>query len=266
MTDFKVYKLREQLYQIQNDVDNCCTLVIGEKKALLFDTMSGYGNLRACVEELTSLPVTVVNSHGHFDHVGGNFQFEDIYLNDADLPLLDIMEAYLDMVSENIGRDLSQTRASYPQREGIHELSEGMSFDLGGVTAEAVALPGHTAGCIGLLLREWRILLVGDALSPQMCLFFPESLGLEVYQETLKKVMKMDFDHWIQGHFPRLFPRALILKLIECTNLPGKKRGFEYINTNIPEYHGLMYILEFRNRDAGGIVCLIGKEEPNAFA
>lgn len=264
--NFKVFQLKENLYQIQNDVDNCCTLVIGEKKALLFDTMCGLGDLRGLVESLTSLPVIVVNSHGHFDHMGGNRQFEEVYLNAEEWSIVENTRDYLEMISQNMGRDLSETRPSYYMMERIRTIEEGMTFDLGGVTAEAIALPGHTPGCIGLLLKELRTLLVGDALSPQMCLFFPESLELEVYQNTLQKVMGLDFDCWIQGHFPRLFSRELILKLIECTALPGKKRGFEYINTNIPEYHGLMYILEFRNDDAGGIVCLIGKEERHAFA
>lgn len=261
--NFKVFQLKKNLYQIQNEVDNCCTLVIGTEKALLFDTMCGLGNLSGLVESLTSLPLIVVNSHGHFDHVGGNHQFEEVYLNAQDWPAVINARDYLDIISKNMGHDITQTRPSYYMMERVHSLEPGMTFELGGVTAEAVALPGHTAGSMGVMLRELRTLLVGDALSPQMCLFFPESLSLEVYRETLRRVMEMDLDHWIQGHFPKLFSRDLLTKLWDCTTLPGKKRGFEYINTNIPEYHGLMYILEFRNEDAGGIVCLIGKEEPS---
>ena len=47
-------------------------LIIGEEKALLFDTAYGMGNLREFVEGITQKPVIVVNSHGHFDHTGGN--------------------------------------------------------------------------------------------------------------------------------------------------------------------------------------------------
>ena len=48
-----------------------CYLLIGKERALLFDTAYGVGNLREFVEGITDKPVTVVNSHGHFDHTGG---------------------------------------------------------------------------------------------------------------------------------------------------------------------------------------------------
>lgn len=135
-----------------------------------------------------------------------------------------------------------------------------MQWDLGGVTAKAVSLPGHTPGSMGLLLEEDRILLAGDALSPEMCLFFPESLPIETYIHTLEQAEQMEFDWFIQGHYSRLFPKSLLGKLRECALLPGKKKGYPYTNTLIPFLKGEIYFLEFRNPDAGGTICIITKE------
>lgn len=43
-------------------------LVIGRQRAILIDAGLGVGHLRAFVENLTSLPLTVLLTHGHIDH------------------------------------------------------------------------------------------------------------------------------------------------------------------------------------------------------
>lgn len=47
-------------------------LLAGDKQAILLDT--GYGTiaLDEIVAALTDLPVLVLCTHGHFDHIGGN--------------------------------------------------------------------------------------------------------------------------------------------------------------------------------------------------
>jgi glyoxylase-like metal-dependent hydrolase (beta-lactamase superfamily II) len=45
-------------------------LVLGAERAALIDTGMGIADIRAEVERLTDLPVTAVNTHSHYDHVG----------------------------------------------------------------------------------------------------------------------------------------------------------------------------------------------------
>ena len=66
-------------------------------------------------------------------------------------------------------------------------VEEGHTFDLGGVTAEVVEIPGHTPGSIGLLVKEKRLFLASDGVNANTWLFLPESQKLSFYQETLKK-------------------------------------------------------------------------------
>jgi glyoxylase-like metal-dependent hydrolase (beta-lactamase superfamily II) len=51
---------------------------------MLFDTGMGMSDIRKVTAELTRLPIVVLNSHTHNDHVGGNWQFETIYGMDTD--------------------------------------------------------------------------------------------------------------------------------------------------------------------------------------
>lgn len=57
-------------------------LIVGNKNSLLIDTGMGVFSMRKAVENITSLPCTVINTHSHFDHVGSNSEFEKIYLFD----------------------------------------------------------------------------------------------------------------------------------------------------------------------------------------
>jgi len=51
---------------------------------VLFDTGMGINDVRKVTAKLTKLPIIVLNSHTHNDHVGGNWQFDTIYGMDTD--------------------------------------------------------------------------------------------------------------------------------------------------------------------------------------
>ena len=63
-------------------------LIEGSEKALLIDGLAGVGSLKAFVREQTDLPVTMVNTHGHVDHIGADFEYGEVYIDPADIALL----------------------------------------------------------------------------------------------------------------------------------------------------------------------------------
>lgn len=82
---FEVYRIQPDLYAIYEPghfQEVISYLITGSEKALLVDTGLGMGNIRKVVEELTSLPVIVMNTHTHFDHIGGNALFDTVYAPD----------------------------------------------------------------------------------------------------------------------------------------------------------------------------------------
>src|SRR5258708_24952993 len=79
---FEVYKIRPgvfAIYEAHQLEEVISYLIIGRDKALLFDTGMGISNIQAVVAGLTKLPVSVLNSHTHNDHVGDNWRFTDGY-------------------------------------------------------------------------------------------------------------------------------------------------------------------------------------------
>ena len=86
-TWFEVYKIRPGIFAIYepHQLEEVISyLIIGDDRALLFDTGMGISNMLAVVAGLTKLPVSVVNSHTHNDHVGDNWRFSDVYGMDTD--------------------------------------------------------------------------------------------------------------------------------------------------------------------------------------
>jgi glyoxylase-like metal-dependent hydrolase (beta-lactamase superfamily II) len=83
---FHVYPIDQQTYAISEPKywqENVSYLLIGARSALLFDTGPGIYSIRAEVQRLTSLPVIVIPSHLHFDHVGDLEEFTDVRLLDT---------------------------------------------------------------------------------------------------------------------------------------------------------------------------------------
>ena len=79
-------------------------LIIGTERALLIDTGIGIGNIRSVVETMTHLPYDVVNTHHHYDHVGGNGRFSMVYAHKKAIPADDPFESSLVTETFNPGK------------------------------------------------------------------------------------------------------------------------------------------------------------------
>ena len=65
-------------------------LILGADRAVLLDTGMGIGDISAEVARLTDLPVVVVNSHSHYDHVGDNHRFAEVWAFDEQMEVAHI--------------------------------------------------------------------------------------------------------------------------------------------------------------------------------
>ena len=189
----EVIRVIEGVYVLR-DVGGCCAnLVVGKERALLFDTCCGVEDLRGAVEEVTRLPLLVIASHGHFDHVGGSFQFDEVYLSEADFRIL---ERYETKLLAGWQRDIAESAAKKGRKARLLRAGAGTApprewrcmrplsfeaFDLGDRVCQVVPLPGHSAGSAGILIESLSLLLSGDALTPVMCMNFYAAGGAACY-------------------------------------------------------------------------------------
>ena len=78
---FKTEKVTDRITRIFAFNTELMYLVEGSERAVLIDTGSGFGSLKACVDGLTDKPLTVLCTHGHVDHALGAAEFEEVYIS-----------------------------------------------------------------------------------------------------------------------------------------------------------------------------------------
>ena len=80
----KTEKINDHIWLMNDADEGTGYLVTGSRSALVIDTMNGYENVKQLAETLTGLPLTVVNTHGHPDHIYGDAYFEEVYMHPDD--------------------------------------------------------------------------------------------------------------------------------------------------------------------------------------
>ncbi len=258
--DYTVKEVLKDVYQIQEPEGFSATVVLGGRKALLFDTMTGRGDLKSLIREITGLPLVVVNSHGHYDHIGGNIQFGHCYLHrdDWDLPA-QTAKKYPAMPTD-LKKSCEQVLRWMSRKDALLPVCPGQTICLGDINFQVVSLKGHTSGSIGLYCNSLKLLLSGDAFTPQTCLFFPESLPLETYLETVDRASRLDFTSFITGHQCRAFPREVLGRFRDCAVLAGKQgKSMLYAYPFNPATKGQIYILDTCDPTIQEMICLIAR-------
>ncbi len=174
---FEVYRIRPGLFAIyepHQQEEIISYLIVGTKQALLFDTGMGISNIRKVVEGLTPLPVSVMNSHTHNDHVSDNWRFNKIYGMDTDFTR-EHAKGTVAAAQEEIvpGAICGELPAGFDPKtyrvKPFHItnwIRDGAKIDLGGRVLQVISTPGHTPDSISLWDAQNKLLFTGDMYYP----------------------------------------------------------------------------------------------------
>lgn len=167
---------------------NYAYLILGDRRALLFDSGTGTRDISPVVASLTHLPVTVMVSHLHFDHLGGIAPFHRI-------AMIDLPETRAD-VSQ--GR-FTPGRYEYsgfvdglsPPTIAVSEwLKPGSVIDLGGRKLTVLSTPGHTPSSAALYDSSAHRLFIGDYIYPTTLYAFLPGASLSAHHRTAQMLLK----------------------------------------------------------------------------
>ncbi len=217
-----VYSISEP-YQFQEVISY---LILGRERALLFDTGMGISSITAVVGELTSLPVQVLNSHTHFDHVGGNADFSTVLAMNTEYTRLHAERPdYRPGINGDLRDEVAPAAlcrplpadvdaSSYHTRpfEVTQFIEDGHLVELGDRTLEVLSIPGHTPDAIALLDRDHGLLWTGDSFyEGTIWLFVPET-DLEAYAASVERLAALvpELEMLLPAHnTPRVNPVRL---------------------------------------------------------
>ena len=139
-------------------------LILGSRRALLFDTGPGVRDISVAVRKLTTLPVTALPSHMHFDHTGCLARFDNIAL--ADLPVLRacMRDGWL-MPPDDLYVGYWEGMTWTPVRPA-QWIAIGSRIDLGERSLEVLHTPGHSPDSISLHDQANGLLFAADFVYP----------------------------------------------------------------------------------------------------
>jgi glyoxylase-like metal-dependent hydrolase (beta-lactamase superfamily II) len=199
---FEVYKPADgvfAIYEPHQAEETISYLIVGEKRAILFDTGMGISDIKKVTAELTQLPIIVLNSHTHDDHVGGNWQFDPVYGMNTDFTRKNAQgsreDAQAEITPDQICGTLPKgfdpkTYATRPWKITAYT-HDGDRFDLGGRTLEVIATPGHTPDAISLIDRKNGLLFTGDTYYPAPIWLYRPETDLNAYAASIARLASL---------------------------------------------------------------------------
>lgn len=209
-----------------------CTsyLLVGEDCSLMIDTGFSTENIKAYVENLVDKKVEmVVNTHGHFDHTGGNGYFPYIYMHENA-----IYSAKMPYPS----LDASKYKTDYP----VITVGDGYCFNLGNREIEVIEIPGHSPGDIALLDKKERILFTGDEVDNRIALIWMQDEPqptIEQHYKNMKKLMnrKSEFDYVCSGHNSIMVNGTIVKDFLELDRkiMDGEKGSPVILTEDLPK-------------------------------
>jgi hydroxyacylglutathione hydrolase len=137
---------------------NCYILAQKEgSQAIIIDPGEDKGMIDAALARHNLKPGLVVNTHGHYDHIGCDDKFSvPVYIHEQDAPFLKDPQLNLSGVFA----------LPYNVKSEIRTFAHNSVIEFDGIRLKALHIPGHTPGGAALLLEkpQGKIVFTGDTL------------------------------------------------------------------------------------------------------
>ena len=222
-----VFRFAENIFSVyEENIDGGSAmwihLIDGPEKALLVDTGGGIGNLKALVKHLIGdKPLYVANTHEHWDHVQGNYQFEQVYCHTYAVPMMterfmngNVWDRFCDTQGRGLRREFCVEDLVTYRPYALFPCEDGHVFDLGGgYKVEVIYTPGHASGGISFLDPQSRILFTGGMHSDNTVIsgvnkYYPAECTMEAFLTGLERLKREFYDR-----FDCIFPGHEIVPL-----------------------------------------------------
>ncbi|MCR5447933.1 MAG: MBL fold metallo-hydrolase [Solobacterium sp.] len=185
-----------------------CYLLIGETQAALIDTGMGVSDIRKVTDQLTQLPVRVLTTHVHWDHIGGHGLYSDLSVHELEQEWL---ESSFPLPEAAVRQNLTCMSCRFPegfdpaayhvfQGKASHLLHDGDSIDLGNRKIIVIHTPGHSPGHCCFWEADRQYLYTGDLIySGCLYAYYPSTDPYQFWQ-SIRKAGELPVRRILPGH------------------------------------------------------------------
>ena len=221
---FTVEQIDEDTYVIseyQHREETHCYLLLGKKKVFLIDTGLGVANIKEVVDKITSLPILVVTTHVHWDHIGGHRFFEEFGVHEEEKEwIMDEFPLPLSVVKQN----LLNGNCDFPKSFDIVDynifsgilkqiLEDGDEIDLGNRKVEVLHTPGHSPGHCCFYEAEKGYLYSGDLIYKGCLDMFYPTTNPKLFAQSVSKIAELEISRILPGHHSLGIPVDIISQI-----------------------------------------------------
>lgn len=240
---FEIYRVEPDIYvfyepgQFEEAVSY---LVLGEDKAALVDTGCGIGNIKQLAEDFTDLPVMVVNTHHHNDHVAQNHLFDEVAIFDDPVARRTAEEGVphdemLELLDEGsvwkpLPEDFDPDAYWVPPFKVTRWLHDGDFIELGGRELEVFHTPGHSPDSICLLERDSRLLWTGDMFYTGAIYTYLPGGDLDQFIESYRRMIDLfpHYDRLMPSHNEPWIEKKILREVLRAAEEIREGKG-EYV-------------------------------------
>jgi|SRR5579859_512124 len=238
-------------------------LIIGTRRAVLFDTGMGIANIRTVAEQLTDRDLLVVNSHSHWDHRGGNAPFTQIAIHESGTTAFqqpippEELRGYAASVAEmlekfKVYREIDDAFFRLLEPEHVPRplpsdfdpaqwaiaptvpsqlLADGDHLDLGGRVLDVLHTPGHTLDSICLFDSRAGRLFAGDTLATGPHATNLPGADLDSFGQSLRRLARE-----VAPKARIVHPCHMLRPEAPASLVPDVADGFDRIRSDPPRF------------------------------
>lgn len=226
MLDAATYVISEPRHYEETN----CYLLLGEQCALLIDSGLGIADIRRITDQLTALPITVIATHVHWDHIGCHGSYFDVLVHEQEklwlngefpLPLAVVKQQLIKESCSFPEKFHLDTYTVWQGNAGI--VRDGDILDLGERHIKVLHTPGHSPGhmCFLDVEREW--LYSGDLIYKGMLYCDYPSTDPQAYLHSLQSLRELCVRRLLPAHHTIEVDTSLIWKTaLAWEELQGK--------------------------------------------
>ena len=253
---FEVYRITPEVYALYEDgqfQEVISYLIIGTEKAALIDTGYGMGDIKSLVEELTNLPIIVVTTHTHVDHIGQHNEFSNIAVYDHPFSRENAAKGRApnsmsnalkpEMYWKKLPEDLTPENFHIPPFKVTRWLKDGEKINLGNKELEIIYTPGHSPDSICILDRKAKLFWTGDTFYNAPLYVYSSTTNLDDFINSYKKMNELSnhYEYLMPSHNETYVPKEIIARVLKTAEDIKKGTAGEYReqkrgNTTIRRY------------------------------